>query len=139
MDLDLENKVKSCHSCQMQQDNPARAPLHPWEWAQRPWSRIHIDYAGPFMGKMILIKFDVYSKWIDAQIVNTVTASVTIEHLRTLFATHGIPEVLVSDNGTQFTSAEFDEFMRKNHVRVSPYHPSSNGMAERAVKILKKG
>ena len=95
------------------------------------------------MGKMILITIDAFSKMdrLDAQIVNA-TASVTIEHLRTLFATHGIPEVLVSDNGTQFTSAEFEELMRKNgirHVRVSPYHPSSNGMAERAVKTLKEG
>ena len=100
------------------------------------------DCAGLFLGKMILITTDAYSKWIDAQIVNTATASVTIEHLRTLFATHGLPEVPVSDNGTQFTSTEFEEFMRKNgirHVRVSPYHPSSNGMAERAVKTLKEG
>ena len=59
-----------------------------------------------------------------------------------MFATHGIPEVLVSDNGTQFTSVEFEEFMRKNgiqHARVSPYHPSSNGMIERAIKTLKEG
>ena len=61
MDLDLENKVKSYPSCQMQQDNPARAPLHPWELPQQPWSQIHIDYAGPFMGKMILITIDAYS------------------------------------------------------------------------------
>ena len=142
MDSELESKVKSCQSCQLQQDNPAKAPLHPWEWSQRAWSRIHIDYAGPIQGKMILITTDAYSKWIDAQIVNTATSGVTIEHLRTLFATHGIPEVLVSDNGTQFTSTEFEVFMRKNgicHVRVSPYHPSSNGLAERAVKTVKEG
>ena len=79
---------------------------------------------------------------LDAQIVNAATASMTIEHLQTLFATHGIPEVLVSDNGTQFTSTDFEEFMRKNgiqHVRVSPYHFSSNGMVEKAVKTLKEG
>ena len=60
----------------------------------------------------------------------------TIEELRTLFATHGIPEVLVTDNGTPFTSTEFSEFTRNNgirHVRVSLYHASSNGLAERAV------
>ena len=91
--------------------------LHPWEWPQRAWSRIHIDYAGPIQGKMILITTDAYSKWIDTQIVNTATSSVTIEHLQTLFATHGIPEVLVSDNGTQFTSTEFEAFMRKNGIR----------------------
>ena len=65
-----------------------------------------------------------------------------IEHLRTLFATHGIPEVVVSDNGTTFTSAEFSQFMTKNgirHVKIAPHHPSSNGLAERAVKTFKEG
>ena len=51
-----------------------------------------------------------------AQVVNTATASVTIEDLRTLIATHGLPEVLVSDNGTQVTSTEFEEFVRKNGI-----------------------
>ena len=91
---------------------------------------------------MILITTDAYSKWIDAHIVNTATASGTIEYLQTLFATHGLPEASVSDNGTQFTSIEFEEFVRKNgirHVQVSPYHPSSNWMVERAVKTLKEG
>ena len=61
---------------------------------------------------------------------------------RTLFATHGIQEEVVTDNGTPFTSAEFSDFTRKYgicHVRVSPYHPSSNGLAERAMKPFKEG
>ena len=74
--------------------------------------------------------------------VNAATSHVTIEHLQTLFATHGIPEVIVSDNGIQFTSAEFSQFMTKNgirHVKTAPYHPLSNGLAERAVKTFKEG
>ena len=47
MDLELENKVKLYLSCQIQQDNPAKAPLHPWEWPQQPRSWIHVDYARP--------------------------------------------------------------------------------------------
>ena len=142
MDKELEQKVKFCANCQQYQNTPAAAPLHPWEWPKRPWSRIHVDYAGPFLGKMFLITVDGYSKWIDAQVVNTATSYTTVERLRTLFATHGIPEVLVTDNGTPFTSTEFSEFTKRNgirHVRVSPYHPSSNGLAERAVKTFKEG
>ena len=114
------------------------APLHPWKWPKRPWTRLHIDYAGPFLGKMFLITVDAHSSvWIDAQIVCNSTSYMTIARLRTLFATHGIPEMVVTDNGTPFTSAEFSEFTRKNgirHVQVSPYHPSSNGLAKRALK-----
>ena len=91
---------------------------------------------------MCLITVDVYSKWIDAQIVSNSTSYMTIEHLRTLFATHGIPEVVVTDNGTPFTSIEFSDFTRKDgicHVQVSPYHLSSNGLAERAVKTFRVG
>ena len=141
MDSDLEEKVKSCMSCQQNQKTPEVAPLHPWEWPQRPWSRLHIDYAGPFLGKMFLVTIDAYSKWLDVQVVNAATSRVTIERLRTLFATHGIPEIVVSDNGTAFTSAEFSQFMTKNgirHVKIAP-HPSSNGLAERAVKTFKEG
>jgi len=92
--------------------------------------------------KMFLITVDAYSKWIDTQIVSAATSYNTVEHLRTLFATHGIPAVIVSDNGTPFTSLEFAEFTKKNgirHIKVSPYHPSSNGLAERAVKTFKEG
>ena len=66
----------------------------------------------------------------------------TIEHLRTLLATHDIQKVVVTDNVTPFTSAEFSDFTRKIgicHVLVSPHHPSSDGLAERAVKTFEEG
>ena len=59
--------------------------------------------------------------------------------LRNLFSTHGLPDVIVSDNGTAFTSVEFETFMKRNgirHARCAPYHPSSNGLAERAVQTF---
>ena len=54
----------------------------------------------------------------------------------------GLPEIIVSDNGTSFTSQEFQTFLRQNgiqHVRMSAYHPSSNGLAERYVQTVKQG
>ena len=95
MDTDLEAKVKNCAMCQSHQKAPAQAPLHPWEWPKRPCARVHADYAGPFMGKMFLILVDAHSKWLDIHIVNSATSSSTIKKMRSTFATHGLPEMLV--------------------------------------------
>ena len=62
MEQELEKKVKECLQCQMMQNSPPQIPTHPWEWPQRPWARLHIDYAGPFMGKMFLVAVDAHSK-----------------------------------------------------------------------------
>ena len=50
MDSDIENLVKQCQVCQESRPSPPAAPLHPWEWPSKPWSRIHLDFAGPFLG-----------------------------------------------------------------------------------------
>ncbi|KAK7095401.1 hypothetical protein V1264_006813 [Littorina saxatilis] len=142
MDSEIEATVRSCHVCQTQRNMPSAAPLHPWEWPNRPWSRLHVDYAGPFMGKMFLVVIDAHSKWMDAYPMNSSTSAATIEKLRQSFAIHGLPETLVSDNGPCFTSEEFEEFMHRNgikHIKSAPYHPSTNGLAERAVQTLKQG
>ena len=105
------------------------------------WMRIHIDYAGPVHNKMLLVVCDAHSKWIEVEPVSSPTSSQTIEKLRRMFATHGLPEVIVSDNGPQFTSYEFGQFLKKNgirHITSPPYHPSSNGQAERTVQTLKR-
>ena len=133
MDTENENRVKVCHACQENVNSPAKAPVHPWEWPERAWSRVHIDYASPFEGCMFLVVIDAYSKWIEVVPVRHATSQSTIDKLRIIFTTHGIPEMLVSDNGTPFTSAEFQEFVNRNaihHVQISPYHPASNGLAE---------
>ena len=90
---------------------------------------------------MLIIAIDAYSKWIEAKLMST-TVAATIERLRCMFAQHGIPETVVSDNGPQFTLDEFTQFCLRNgihHVLVTPYHPSSNGLAERAVQTTKNG
>ena len=142
MDVAIERMVKQCQKCQQIQPSPPAAPLQPWSWPTRPWSRLHVDYAGPIGTKMFLIVIDAYSKWIEAFPMSTATAFTTIQRLRQLFAQFGIPESLVSDNGPQFAAVEFQDFCRLNgirHIRVAPYHPSSNGLAERAVRIFKEG
>ena len=141
MDKDIENTAKACESCQSVKQAPSRAPLHPWIWPGQPWQRLHIDFAGPFMEKSFLIVVDAHSKWADVVEMSSTTTARTITALRRLFANHGIPEQIVSDNGPQFISSEFEGFMRRNgirHTRVSPYHPAANGEAERFVRTFKE-
>ena len=142
MDQEIENMVKQCSDCQQSRPSPPTAPLHPWCWPTRPWTRFHVDFAGPMEGKMFLIVIDAHSKWIEVFPIATATALTTIQRLRQLFAQFRIPESIVSDNGPQFAAAEFQEFCRLNgirHIRVAPYQPSSNGLAERAVQVFKQG
>ena len=130
---DIENTVRHCSECQQHQSTPPVAPLHPWAWPTCPWARLHLDYAGPVQGKMILVLIDAHSKWIEAVCTPSATSSVVIEELRTLFAQFGIPETIVSDNGLCFVSAEFEAFLENNgikHITSAPYHPASNGLAE---------
>ena len=88
------------------------------------------------MRKSFLIAVDAHSKWPEVIPMSTTTAEKTVSELRKLFATHGLPEQIVSDNGAQFTSQHFEEFMKLNgikHIRSAPYHPATNGEAERFV------
>ena len=65
--------------CQENRNSPPEAPLHPREWPHKPWIRLNLDYAGPFLGKMFLIVMDAHSKWIEAFPMNTSTSSATIK------------------------------------------------------------
>ena len=141
LDKDIEDLAKSCLACQSHKHAPAVAPLHPWTWPTSPWNRIHIDFAGPFQGKMFLIVVDAHSKWPEVFEMSSTTVPATIATLRRIFSSYGLPQQLVSDNGPQFTSEEFCTFLKENgvkHIRCSPYHPSSNGLAERFVQTFKQ-
>ena len=133
LDQHLEDMVKACTLCQAIKEAPPVAPLHPWIWPTKPWERIHVDFAGPFQNKMFLIVVDAHSKWPKVIQMTTTGTEQTVIALRQLFASYGLPLQLVSDNGPQVTAAEFQQFLKGNgvkHIRCSPYHPSSNGLAE---------
>ena len=142
MDQNLESKVRGCDTCQKSRHAPPKALLHPWEYPSRAWSRIHIDFAGPYQGKMLLIIVDAYTKWVEVHVMNSSTAEATVDKLRQSFATFGIPDTVVSDNATNFCSEIFQTFMSRNgikHIKVAPKHPASNGLAERTVQSVKEG
>lgn len=117
------------------------APMQTWEWPTKVWQRLHIDF-GDLDGQQlfVLVLVDSSSKWVEVIPMFKTTTSKTIEVLRNLFACYGLPEEIVSDNGPQFTSKEFEDFVLSNgiqHSKVPPYHPASNGAAERTVQTVK--
>lgn len=141
LDNDIERICGECVACLSQRAQPAPAPLHSWPWPEEPWSRINVDFLGPLNNRYYLIIVDAHSKWIEVERVTTTSASVVIDCFRRIFARFGIPKKLVSDNGPPFSSNELAMYLKRNgikHLAVAPYHPSSNGAAENAVRTIKR-
>ena len=102
--------------------------------------RVHVDFAGLFMGRMFFLMVDAHSKWVEIIEMKSTTTTATIEVLRGLFALYGLPTQLVLDNGPQLVSEEFSQFVKINgikHIKSATYHPASNGQVERAVQTFK--
>ncbi|XP_062713385.1 uncharacterized protein K02A2.6-like [Aedes albopictus] len=140
IDGQIEEMVRNCSCCQSTRAEPAKAPTHCWQQPVRPFERIHVDFAGPFMQSYFIVLVDAYTKWPVVKILNNITTATTIQVCREYFATYGIPSVLVSDHGVQFTSEAFQDFLWKNgiyHKMGAPYHPSTNGLAERFIGTFK--
>ena len=140
VDKAIESYVKKCEDCANHQNNPKPVRMHPWECPRYAWQRIHIDFAGPFLGHSFLIVVDSYSKWPEIVPMQSTTSLCTIKALMQIFSTHGLPERVVSDNGPQFCSQEFKNFLDVNgihHTFSAPYHPATNGEAERFVQTFK--
>lgn len=141
MDAEVESSVKACEGCASAAKYAQKAPLQPWNPTIRPLERVHIDFAGPCSGQYYLIVVDSYSKWPEVFVMDRITTTATVNKLKEVFTRFGAPEKLVSDNGTQFVSGVFKEYCEVNgitHVLTPPYHPQSNGQAERFVDIFKR-
>lgn len=142
IDHDIEVFVKNCSGCKQVRKMPPKTNNHPWIYPETPWHRVHLDFAGPFMNTYFLLIVDAHSKWLEVFQMYAITTSKTIKILREVFARFGLPATIVTDNGTQFTSGEFAEFIRANgiqHKYSAPYHPSTNGQVERYVQVVKNG
>ena len=144
IDREIEELARGCSGCQRVQHAPKSSPTSSVGVAIFPlatYSRYYYDYAGPFLGMTFLVVVDASSKWPEVITMHSTTASKTIEVLRAVFARNGLPEQLVSDNGQQFIAEEFQLFLKMNgvkHITSAPYHPATNGLAERFVQTMKQ-
>ena len=82
LDKQIEELARSCERCLAGKPAPTAAPLHPCVWPTRAWTRLHIDFAGPFEDKMFLLAVDAHSKWPEAVVMANTSSTNTINALR---------------------------------------------------------
>ena len=141
IDNAIEMTSRRCLSCGEHQNKPSKPAIHPWMLPEKPWSRLHLDHAINFMGSNWLIVTDAYSKYPCIHPTSSVSSSATIDLLEEDFAHFGNPHTLVTDNATTFMSEEFQSWCRERgitHLTGAPYHPATNGAAERLVQTFKQ-
>ena len=139
MNSEIKEAVIKCSVCAEYQAKNPKQPMQTHSIPDRPWSKVGTDLFSLHSNDYIVL-VDYYSDFIEVSQLDDTTTATVCDFLKEQFSRHGIPDTLVSDNGSQFTSREFTEFSKEwefKHVTSSPYHPRSNGKAESAVKIVK--
>ena len=134
----LEELVKTCTECVKAQKQRAQ-PLVVSSFPDLPWQKVATDLF-EWKGEHYLLIVDYYSRFIEIALLKRTSAEEVIRHTKSIFARHGVPEVVVSDNGPQYSGAykKFAKDYQFTHVTSSPYYPQSNGEAERAVGTIKR-
>ena len=134
---EIEETTKACANCQENMRNPNLSNTAAWAYPSCLWKRLNMDFTGPEPnGQMYLIIIDAYSKYLEIFPIIRTDTSRTIEKLKQLFSIFSLPQHIVTDNGPQFISEEFKQFLWNNdikHTKTAPKHPASNALAERYV------
>lgn len=136
---DISNMVDSCQFCQQNRPTQRKQPLITTDLPGGPWERIAADMCS-HKSQEYLVVTDYYSRYLEVVHMKTTTSHAVVMSMKNLFARWGVPYEMVSDNGPQFRSREFQIFAEEygfNHVTSSPHQPHANGAAEKAVHIAK--
>ena len=105
-----------------------------------PWETVGTDIF-QFRNTKYLIVVDYYSRYIETVTLKDERSITIVNVMKSIFARHCIPQNVISDNGRQFTAAEFRDFSNSykfKHITSSHKHPRGNGVAERAVQTTKQ-
>ena len=140
IDSDIMDLCHHCTVCAEHQNKPPKPVNHPWMLPEKAWSRVHIDHAINFLGSNWLVLIDAYSKYPSIHATTSTSTKSTTELLEQDFSHFGYPHAIVSDNATTFSSEEFQSWCRERgitHLTGAPYHPATNGAAERLVQTFK--
>ena len=144
MSTDVKHFIEKCDVCHAFDRRQSKETFIPHETPDLPWEKVGVDLFN-FNGWDYLITVDNYSLLWEIDVLESKRSGTVIHKLKSQFARHGIPEMCISDNGSQFSSDEFRELSHQwnfKHITSSPKYPQSNGKVEAAVKsaktILKK-
>ena len=142
MNRRIEATVSTCFSCQVSTNTPHTEPAKMTELPERPWDTVEADFCGPLPNnEYALVVTDQYSRYPEVEFVTSTACKPTRKKLKKMFATHGIPKVVQTDNGPPFNSAEFTEFSAEagfHHRKITPRHPKSQGQVEGFNKLINK-
>lgn len=137
----IKTFVTKCDICRSVESKQQKETLQLHKVTDRPWAKVGTDLLS-FEGRDYLITVDYFSNfWDPYPNLPDTKSSTVIRKLKAHFARQGIPDVVISDNGPQYTSVEFKKFSLKwefTHITSSPAYPQSNGKAESAVKTAKR-
>ncbi|XP_064463440.1 uncharacterized protein K02A2.6-like [Ornithodoros turicata] len=139
MSRDIESKVQQCTTCQVNYRSNPQETLLSVPLPSLPWQKLALDFFY-HQGLTYLLVIDYYSKYVELQEMPNVTAKCVINFLKSVYARHGIPSEVISDNGPPFNSALFASFNKEwgiCHITSSPHFPRSNGLVERSVQTIK--
>ena len=134
----LEDLIRNCPEYSKAAQAP-RQPLISTPLPQHLWEKVASDLF-EMGGKTYLLVVDYFSRYVEVQTLSSTTSASVIRALKAIFSRHGIPTTLVSDNGPQYSSQEFQGFSQEynfTHTTSSPHYPQSNGLVERMVKMVK--
>lgn len=142
MDHDAVKTCDKCEGCRLVQVPDPPEPMQRRPLPDKPWIDIAIDFLGPLpTGEYILVVIDYFSRYVELEIMASITAKETIKRLTKIFRVWGVPRTITLDNAKQFISTEFDEFSKFKGIHLnhtSPYWPQANGEVERQNRSLLK-
>jgi RNase H-like domain found in reverse transcriptase/Reverse transcriptase (RNA-dependent DNA polymerase)/Integrase zinc binding domain len=135
----VEEYVKKCSVCQQTQRSKPKEKMIVREQPGRPFQEVNVDLF-TYLRHEYLLLVDTYSNFFDFKLLPETSSGAVIQQMKGWFSLFGIPNVVYSDNGPQFSARQFKEFGRHwqfEHRTSSPYYPRSNGLAERYVQEAK--
>lgn len=142
IDREAEKFCKTCYGCQLVSSPANPEPIKSTPLPSGPWQDLAIDLLGPLpSGESVLVIVDYFSRYYEIEVMRSTTSEKVIECLEKIFTTHGLPQSLRSDNGPQFRSEVFEQYLENNgieHRKTTPLWPQANGEVERQNRSLLK-